>query len=266
MNPPLPPQAPSHHEIRPGLVIEGDEVVRTLLPERTLRHFRDDESAVYGPKLIEHLGASDLSDKDMLRALLDATAEVHAQVEEITGIPVLPATLEETDDSWRLRAPRLVEPEDVTLDQRFSFLPGVTEYYEYVVDNAIALVNGEADEPIVYHNDLTRVNQYMFGSVDGEVPHLILTDLDTEIDTAGEQDEYGWMIDKHVPWGLIDLATGAHYYSDGEAIMEKVEELAERLRVEGMISDEELGRIQQGYELGYQNPDWEDEFLPASAT
>jgi hypothetical protein len=242
----------------------GEKYVRTIIPERFLADYSDAEDALYGPDTLIALGVFESQPHEQLAALLEASEEIYRDLETTFELAVVPHELVEGENNWELHAARVLTPEDATTNQKLGFLVPTTRYHRYVVEQYVAMLNGEREDPIIFHNDMSRSGQFVFGSVGDEDPRVYLTDIDPEITVCARIEEDGLpTIEGMLPRCIVDLAATSFQMEDGtekDLVQSELRELFAFMKSEGIFISDMPGQFDKIVERAFSRGDsfWAD--------
>lgn len=225
---------------------EDGRVERTTSPYRLYEYVEDD--GVLDIDTLVLLGVEDASPDVQLQALVDASEATLQDFSKVSGITVVPHEVREQDEHGSIIiSAEKIEPTEATDEEKLDYIPGVVAYYGHVFSQFEDLARGRANTNVLYHTDLSKPSQYVFGSIEGQEPQNYFVDLDPELNTIATNQDGGWLLDEHFIIAVAELAAVSHGHMAGH---EELVGLIDTFKHSRLVNSRQLRMIEYALQTG----------------
>lgn len=196
------------------------------------------EDAMFGPDALAVLGVEDAAEVDQLIAIA-ATNE--SELSKLSASGIIKIAPHQTVIAAGKKGPEVkyvvdkIEPTIAPPQERLAYLTSVLNYYEQVFDDFVNILDGNG-QGRVFHADLVKPAQYVYGSLRGQSPELYFVDIEPDIASVAVKDEDGPVLSGLFAGALKDLSMMSHNPDAPKAFREGVERLYANVKYEGVLN------------------------------
>ncbi len=228
--------------------VDGGSEYQREISTSVLYEYSNEHDAVYGPGILYTLGVQDSSDGEKLAMLVRASNDELANIFQNSEVNIAPHTISQDDNTGTVEIISAgITPDIVDDNTRLGYIGTVLDYFETRISDFSELLGGTRDESPLFHTDLAKPSQYVYGRIDqSNDPSLYFVDLDPEITVLATRDEYGWVLAKAFRHSLLEVAATIGLngnVQDSNAYSERLSDFSSKLLEEGFIDNDTMRRI-----------------------